>query len=211
MNREIELIKVHLEKYKKIKNNYTKYDNLIRTIFTTLGTISAITTIIISTITPFGIIPVVVGSALTAAFGSIPIIQSIVSKLITSKFTSKRKKFFEERIMLVSEYLNKIYFYSEKIKDDGIITIDELENFNKIINEYNEKLNEMKLKQNLSNQLESQIQSNDNKNIEIKAFSLLDENDKKVIEEEVKYTLKTQQLEAYKNNLLEKKILPNVV
>ena len=53
--------------------------------------------------TPFGIIPLVVGSALTAAFGSIPIIQSIVSKLITSKFTSKRKKFFEDRIVLVNK------------------------------------------------------------------------------------------------------------
>ena len=35
----------------------------------------------------------------------------------------------------------------------------------------------MKLKQNLSKQIETQIQTNDNKNINIKAINLLDKND----------------------------------
>jgi len=183
MNREIELIRTHLEKYKKIKNNYTKYDNLIRNVFTALSTISAIATIIISTMTPFGIISLVVGSVLTAAFGSIPIIQSIISKLITSNFTSKRKKFFEDRIVLVNEYLNKLYYYIEKSKEDGIITIDEIDKFNSLIEEFQGKLNNMKLQQNLSNQIESQIPANDN-NVLIQKFSKLNESEKSTILQE---------------------------
>ena len=54
----------------------------------------------------------------------------------------------------------------------------------------------MKFQQNLFNQLESQIQTNDNKNINNKYFNLLDENDKAIIHEEVKYTLKAEQLES---------------
>ena len=205
MNREIEILKTQKDKYMKIKKNYTKYDNLLRNTFTCLSTVAAITTITISTITPFGIIPVVTGSVLTAVFGGIPIIKSVVSKAITSNFTTKRKSFFEERIFLVNEYLNKLYYYVEKVKDDGIITIDELDKFNKLLSEYTIKINDIKMKKNLSKQIEPQIQSNDDKNIDNKTFTLLDENDKAVVEEKVKYTLKTQQLEAYEKKLLETK------
>ena len=38
-------------------------------------------------------------------------------------------------------------YYFEKCKEDGIITIEELQNFDKLLEEYNNKMLELKLKQ----------------------------------------------------------------
>ena len=77
-----------------------------------------------------------------------------------------------------------------------------MEDFDKLVEEFNGKLNDMKLQQNLSNQLESQIQTNDNKNVDNKYFSLLNEYDKATIHEEVINKVKKEQLESYKADLL---------
>ena len=48
----------------------------------------------------------------------------------------------------MKEYINKFFYYFEKCKEDGIITIEELQNFDKLLEEYNNKMLELKLKQN---------------------------------------------------------------
>ncbi len=106
---------------------------------------------------------------------------------------------------LVNEHLNNFYFYVLKIQEDKIITLEELGNFERLLNEFYDKLNSMELKQNMSKNVSNQIIKSDEKNVESISYNLLDENDKNEIHETVKSELKTQQLEAYKNYLLETK------
>ena len=66
--------------------------------------------------------------------------------ILSIGLTSKRKRFYQQRIELVKEYINKFFYYFEKCQEDGIITIEELQNFDKLLEEYNNKMLELKLK-----------------------------------------------------------------
>ena len=58
-----------------------------------------------------------------------------------------KKEEFRERIKLIEEYKNKLFYYTQKVREDGIITIDELKRFDLLLNEFNNKLLELKFKQ----------------------------------------------------------------
>ena len=38
----------------------------------------------------------------------------------------RKKEEFRERIKLIEEYKNKLFYYSQNVREDGVITIDEL-------------------------------------------------------------------------------------
>ena len=57
-----------------------------------------------------------------------------------------RKKEFHARTKLIEEYKNKLYYYTQKVKEDGIITIEEVKQFEKILAEFNNRLLELKFK-----------------------------------------------------------------
>ena len=63
------------------------------------------------------------------------------------RWTKQKKKEFRERIKLIEEYKNKLFYYTQKVREDGIITIDELQRFDLLLNEFNNKLLELKFKQ----------------------------------------------------------------
>ena len=63
------------------------------------------------------------------------------------RWTKRKKKEFRERIKLIEEYMNKLFYYTQKVREDGIITIDELKRFDLLLNEFNNKLLELKFKQ----------------------------------------------------------------
>jgi len=93
MNREIEILQKQLNKYQKVRKNYTKYDNLVKAICMSLATISAVSGIAISTVTPFGLIPAVTGTILSSIFGSLTIIKPLIYKVISINFTLKKNNF----------------------------------------------------------------------------------------------------------------------
>jgi hypothetical protein len=51
-------------------------------------------------------------------------------------FTTRKKKFYEEKCQLIRSYLDKLFYYMEKAREDGIITTDEIQGFRRIIEEY---------------------------------------------------------------------------
>ena len=76
--------------------------------------------------------------------GTAPLTGS-TSEMISMRWTKRRKKEFRARIKLIEEYKNKLYFYMQK--EDGIITIEEVKQFDKLLAEFNNKLLELKYKQ----------------------------------------------------------------
>jgi hypothetical protein len=43
----------------------------------------------------------------------------------------------------VKSYIDKIYYYTQKAYNDGIITVEEIEGFHKILDEYREEMKGM--------------------------------------------------------------------
>ena len=71
--------------------------------------------------------------------------------MISMRWTKRKKKEFRARIKLIEEYKNKLYYYAQKVKEDGIITIEEVKQFDTLLAEFNNKLLELKLKQTKKN------------------------------------------------------------
>ena len=74
-------------------------------------------------------------------------LNSFITTILSMRWSKRKKKEFRERIKLIEEYKNKLFYYTQKVREDGIITIDELERFDLLLNEFNNKLLELKFKQ----------------------------------------------------------------
>ena len=89
--------------------------------------------------------------------GTLTIIESILSSTTTlSGFSTvalsmrwtKRKKQYNARLKIkLIEYKNKLFYFMLKTKEDNVITIDELKQFDKMLDEFNNKLLELKFQQ----------------------------------------------------------------
>ena len=56
-----------------------------------------------------------------------------VSKLLIEGFTSKRKKYFQQKCNHINEYLNKLVMLFVKIQEDGQISPDEFNLIQKLL------------------------------------------------------------------------------
>jgi hypothetical protein len=78
-------------------------------------------------------------------------IETAITESIAVAVIKKKKHKFDEKINLVSLFVNRMYLFYQRALDDRKITIEELEEFHKIVSEY-----EME-KTNQSNQSESHV------------------------------------------------------
>lgn len=78
----------------------------------------------------------VIGSSI----GAVGVLDLIMSKIVTSSFTSKKKKCYYEKVQIVKQYMNRVYIYIEKARNDGIITIKEIEDFRNILQNLDKEL-----------------------------------------------------------------------
>ena len=70
------------------------------------------------------------------------------SVALSMRWTKRKKKEFRLRIKLVEEYQNKVFYYTQRIKEDGIITINELnKQFDELLAKFDNKLLEIKFTQ----------------------------------------------------------------
>ena len=89
--------------------------------------------------------------------GTLTIIDSILSSATTLSgfstvalsmiWTKCKKKQYNVRLKLIEEYKNKLFYVMLKTKEDGIISIEELKEFDKMLDEFNNKLLELKFQQ----------------------------------------------------------------
>ena len=86
-------------------------------------------------------------SIIESILGGTATLTGFTSIMISMRWTKRKKKEFRARIRLIEEYKNKLYYYTQKVKEDGIITIEEVKQFNKLLAEFNNKLLELKFKQ----------------------------------------------------------------
>ena len=58
--------------------------------------------------------------------------------------TQKKKKFYLDKCKHIQSYLDKMYYHIEKCKEEGIITLEEINGFRKLMEEYKLELENLK-------------------------------------------------------------------
>ena len=122
------LLQKDLAHYKKIKNKWSRADTVLKVIGISVSAALAGASII--TAAPFSI-PIATG-----ILGGCSIANTALTYVSVEGFTSKRKKYFRKKCEHVSEYLNKMQVFFMRCKEDGQVTPDEFEQFQKLLKEY---------------------------------------------------------------------------
>ena len=129
LNKKKELEK-ELRHYVKVRKHWTRLDSCIKII----GTIAAVSASLGATVTAtISGVPFIV----PAILAGIAAVDGALTEIVVVGWTSRKKKVFRERCELIQSYMDKMYIYTEKCKQDGVITIEELEGYRKLIEEYN--------------------------------------------------------------------------
>ena len=63
------------------------------------------------------------------------------------RWTKRKKKEFRARIKLIEDNKNKIFYYKQKVKGDGIISIEGLKPFDSLLTEFYNRFLQLKLSQ----------------------------------------------------------------
>jgi hypothetical protein len=92
--------------------------------------------VLLSLITAGIAIPAVIPLVIAGA----PIIELGTLKGVKLSLIKKKRNKYAKKASLIKDYINRLWIYHEKAKQDGIISVDELEGFIKLINELDSKL-----------------------------------------------------------------------
>ena len=138
----------------KIRFDYKVISSLI-------GLTTVCSFIIINVIGGIGLIPLISLTIIDCVIAGMGGLSAFVSTMISMRWTKRKKKEFSARVKLIEEYLNKFFYYTQKVREDGIITVEELKQFDELLAEFNNKLLELKLKQTKKdyNMISSMLQS----------------------------------------------------
>ena len=167
-----DILNKDLKRYQKLNKRWKKVDKSIKisaTIF--IGLTSIATAISSPLVKPlvYPWIPIVLG----IVSGT----ESILLGGTVFGLTNKKKKFYLDKCKHIQSYLDKMYLYIEKCKEDGIITLEEIEGFRKLIEEYKLGLENLKTSE-----------------IDIEKL-------RKEVDKEVKKNLKKELIQEQKENL----------
>ena len=127
-------LEMNLKHYKKILKRWK-----------TIGNVLKITSIIIvggcalgTMILGFGamLVPITVLGALAAIGGA----EGIITESLLLGLVKQKKEKFKEKIEHIQEYLSKSWFLFEKIREDSVISLEEINEFRKLLECYEKGL-----------------------------------------------------------------------
>ena len=129
---------------KKIKTRWGRIDVGIKVSGVILAASGAVAGVIVGTISGPLLIPIFVPS-LPIIVGSLTAAETLITGGLVIGLTSKRKAYYREKIRIVQSYIDRMYLYIEKARSDNIITIEELEGFRRLMVEYENAMNGIKI------------------------------------------------------------------
>ena len=130
---KINILEKQLEHYQKVSKRWKQVSKFIRVSNLVLTGIVSGTVATLGILTTAGIaFPVVV----TAILGGYTVIQSSVLEGMNVGIIKRKKQRFSDKCNIFRNYIDKMHFYYEKARQDNVITLDELEGFNRIVVEF---------------------------------------------------------------------------
>ena len=135
LNQRNQLIN-QLQHYKKLKYRWDTIDKTVKFGGIVVIGLTSTACIVLGAMFPtLLIIPII--------FGASNIAESSLFGAITVGLTEKKKKHFNNKIKIMQSYIDKLFHYIELTKEDRIITIEELNGFRKIMDEYYNEINKV--------------------------------------------------------------------
>ena len=149
------------QRYERIRKSWGKADSIVKVIGTIIALISGTGLIVLIALGGMGLIPLATLTILESIFSSAATLGGFATIVVSMRWTKRKKKAFRARVKLIEEYQNKLFYYTQKVREDGIITVEELKQFDMLLAEFNNKLLEIKFKQTKKdyNMLSSMLQS----------------------------------------------------
>lgn len=127
---ELQKILLH---YEKLRSKWNKASTILRVLGTGFGSILAIGGSVTAAVSSAGfILPLVIPAAI-AAIGAV---QTSTSEIVALTYIKKKINKYYEKCELLNKYINRLYHFYHKAIEDEKITIIEMEEYFKILDEY---------------------------------------------------------------------------
>ena len=126
-----------LSHYKKCRTYWGRFDSTVKVV----GTVTTFSTAISASVLALVAAPYLIPGILSG----VSVINTTLSEVIIVGLTSKKKRLFRDKCLLIQGYLDKMYVYMERCKGDNVISIDEIEGFHKLMEEYLSEMNHLKM------------------------------------------------------------------
>lgn len=145
LNKKNEIEKQLLH-YQKLKTKWGRVDITIKIV----GLSLALGTTVIGTfVGTSGLITPVIAAQIAGILSVVGGVKIFITETLSIGFTSKKKSYYRELTELLNTYISRFYLYFEKCREDGVISFEELENFNMLTKELEERMNGLKSSTNL--------------------------------------------------------------
>ncbi|ESO87075.1 hypothetical protein LOTGIDRAFT_154565 [Lottia gigantea] len=129
-----------LKHFNKGRKTWSRIDS----VFKTLSVVLTVGTTVATAVTGGLMVPVLIPTVLA----TITAIQTSSCGLIAIGYTSKQKSYYKKKTEILNTYLNKLFIFFERSREDKNITIEELEEFNEILDKFDKEISVMKVKKN---------------------------------------------------------------
>ena len=158
INKQKELDK-DLKHYKKLRDKWKKANSVIKVLGIGIGSTLAVGGVVVGGIMSSGIvIPILIPTII----GGVGVIETTISTCVAATYIKKKINKFNLKYDLINTYLNRLYHLYHRSIEDGKITLEEMDEFNKLITKYETEM----------------IKFNSNDAYEIPLQKLLDKADK---------------------------------
>jgi hypothetical protein len=135
-NKRLELDR-QLKHYLKIKKRWDKADGSLKITGTILAGTSAVVGAVMAGLT----VPLTIPIAIPIVLGAITAGETIITSGLVMGLTGRKKSFYREKIRIIQSYIDKMFVYCEKARQDNVITVEELEGFKQLMEEYQNTIN----------------------------------------------------------------------
>ena len=127
-DKQIQLIN-KLEHYKKIKRRWTLLKNVSEGIGVTISSVCGVLTIVATS----GVLGIPIIVFLTTSGG---MITTLITTITNKSFINKRRSSIKNKYLNTKEVLDNLQIYFLKAKQDGIISVEEMKDFERILHKY---------------------------------------------------------------------------
>jgi hypothetical protein len=139
INKQKELEKDR-QRYKKLIKKYKRAANILKALGLGVAIVIAATGSAIAIITTQGVaIPIAIPIAVSVIGG----IEAAITQSVLFAYINKKVHRFREKYDTVNTYLNRLYIFYHKSIEDKKISVEEMEEFHKLTNEYETEINKL--------------------------------------------------------------------
>ena len=137
MQKEFESLEKLKNRYIRFKNSWGKSDSIVKIVGSFIALLTGAGLITSIAIGGIGLILIRTLIIIESILSSTTTLIGFSTVALSMRWTKRKKKQYNARLKLIEEYKNKLFYFMLKTKEDNVITIDELKQFDKMLDEFN--------------------------------------------------------------------------